>query len=253
MRSPLPPKTSPPQRTRPGARLKSGREMGEMDALRGIGLLLRKPQLWAMAVGPMLGVVAAYVLAGVAGALALVPHLKGWLGGLPGGDWLVGLSEVALVLLYLLVFPFLFTLLGGVFFGFVFEPLSLAIEREAAGAAPPATPLRFGALLRDSLARLVLNGVLGLAAFVFGFALGPIPGVLAAAIVGLLDYTSPAYLRRGLTLGPQARRLFRPLDGETISFGLVAGLLSLVPLVGVLLMPGLIAGGTLLAMRRERV
>ena len=33
----------------------------------------------------------------------------------------------------------------------------------------------------------------------------------------------------------------------------VAGLLSLLPLVGVLLMPGLIAGGTLLTMRRERV
>jgi CysZ protein len=225
-----------------------------MDALRGIGLLLRTPRLWGLAVGPMVGVIVVYVLVGVAGAVALVPHLKGWLGGLLGGEWLLGLSELALVLLYLLVFPFLFTLLGGIFFGLVFEPLSLAVEREAApGVTPPATPLRFGTLLRDALARLALSGALGPAALAFGFVLGPIPGVLAAALVGLLDYTSPAYLRRGYTLGPQARRLFRPLDGDTIAFGVVAGLLSLVPLAGVLLMPGLIAGGTLLAMRRERV
>jgi len=225
-----------------------------MDAFRGIGMLLRTPRLWGLAVGPMLAVVAAYGLLGVAGAVLLVPHLKDWLGGLPGGGWLVGLSEAALVLLYLLIFPFLFTLLGGVFFGFVFEPLSRAVEREAApGAPPPVVALRFGALLSDSLARFALNGLLALAAFLLGFALGPIPGVLAAAVVGLLDYTSPAYLRRGYALGPQARRLFRPLDGATLSFGLVAGLLSLLPLVGVLFMPGLIAGGTLLAIRRERV
>jgi uncharacterized protein involved in cysteine biosynthesis len=69
-------------------------------------------------------------------------------------------------------------------------------------------------------------------------------------LIGLLDYTAPAFLRRGLTLGPQWARLRHGFDRDTAAFALVAGLLSLVPLVGVLLLPGLVAGGTLLVLRR---
>lgn len=223
-----------------------------MDALRGIALLWRTPRLWGLALGPLAAVACAYIALGVAGAVFLFPHITEWLRGVPGGEWLGRLGELAAVVLYLFAFPLFFTLLGGIFFGVVFERLSIAVEQTVTGTAPTPVPLRASATIGDSLARLLVNGALGLGAFLLGFALGPIPGIVAAALVGLLDYTSPAFLRRGVTLGPQTRALFSRLDAPTLSFALVAGLLSLVPFLGVLLMPGLIAGGTLLVCRRAQ-
>ena len=82
--------------------------------------------------------------------------------------------------------------------------------------------------------------------------LGPVPGILSASIIGLLDYTSPMYAHRRKTLGPQWRDLFGSLDAQTVVFALVAGFLSLIPLMGVLMLPGMVAGGTLLFLRREQ-
>jgi CysZ protein len=227
-----------------------------MDALRGIVLVLRSPRLWPYALGPLLGVITVYIVLGIGGGILLLPRLAEWLGRLPGGGFWTIFGEAAAVILYVLLFPFVFILLGGIFFGFVFEPLSLAVERLVAepGETVPSVRLGFAPLFGDTVRRLFVNAGLGLTAFVVGLFLGPfapVPGVLAASVIGILDYPSPAYLRRGHTLRPQARRLFRPLDRDTALFGLIAGLLTLVPILGVLLMPGLIAGGTLLARRRE--
>jgi uncharacterized protein involved in cysteine biosynthesis len=205
----------------------------------------------------LIGIFVLYVLLGTVGGLLLVPRLEAWLSALPNsGMYLIAIEIVAL-LLWLVLFPFLFVLLGGVLFGLVFEPLSRAAEeivlgRDAVNKIPLALPLTKGQLFRDTAARLALNATLGFGAVLFGFVLGPIPGVLAAATIGLLDYTSPAYLRRGVTLQAQSRRLFfRRPNAPTLTFALVAGLLSLIPVVGVLLMPGLVAGGTILVLRRE--
>lgn len=225
-----------------------------MDALRGIGLIVRTPRLWPLCLGPLVGIFALYLLLGGIGGWLLVPRLGEWLAALPNSGGFLIAVEVLAVLVWLLLFPFLFVLLGGVLFGLIFEPLSLATERIVAGDATRKTvPLPSGQLFGDAVSRLALNAFLGLGAFVLGFALGPIPGVLTAAMIGLLDYTSPAYLRRGITLGPQTRLLiFRRPNVATLTFGLVAGLLSLLPVVGVLLMPGLVVGGTLLMLRCER-
>jgi CysZ protein len=222
-----------------------------MDALRGIALTLTTPRLWPLCLGPLLGALVAYAALGVGGYYLVLPHLLQWLDA--SGQWAF-LAGLAAAVLWVLLFPFLFTLLAGGLFGLVFEPLSRAVERIAAGpdATLPEARLSWGVTVQDSIGRLLLNGTLGFGAFLLAFALGPVPGVLAAALIGLLDYTSPAYLRRGLTLGPQARRLLGRRDGATFGFAAVAGLLSLVPFLGVLMMPGLVAGGTLLALRREQ-
>jgi uncharacterized protein involved in cysteine biosynthesis len=225
-----------------------------MDALRGIGLILRTPRLWPLCLGPLVGIVVLYVLLGAVGGVILVPRLEDWLASLPNSGAFLIAIELLAILLWLLLFPFLFVLLGGVLFGLIFEPLSRATEEIALGkkVEDRIPPLTNGQLFGDAVARLALNGFLGLSAFLLGFALGPIPGVIAAALIGLLDYTASAYLRRGITLKSQSRQLFlqRP-NGAVFSFGLVAGLLSLLPIVGVLLMPGLVVGGTLLVLRRE--
>ncbi|MES2462388.1 MAG: EI24 domain-containing protein [Armatimonadota bacterium] len=225
-----------------------------MDALRGIGLIARTPRLWPLCLGPLIGIFVLYLLLGGVGGLLLVPRLETWLSSLPNNGLFLIAAEVLAVLLWLVLFPFLFVLLGGVLFGMIFEPLSRATEEIVLGGSRPqtASPLTAGQLFGDTIARLALNATLGVGAFLLGFVLGPIPGVLAAATIGLLDYTSPAYLRRGVTLSPQSRQLFfRRPNAATVTFALVAGLLSLLPVVGVLLMPGLVAGGTLLVLRRE--
>ena len=225
-----------------------------MDALRGIGLIARTPRLWPLCLGPLIGIVALYLLLGGIGGWLFVPRLETWLAALPNsGGFLIAVEALAVVL-WLLLFPFLFVLLGGVLFGLIFEPLSLAAEQIVSGdATKKKSPLPPKQLFGDAVSRLALNAFLGMGAFILGFALGPIPGILSAAIIGLLDYTASAYLRRGITLGPQTRLLiFRRPNMATLTFGLIAGLLSLLPVVGVLLMPGLVVGGTLLVLRRER-
>lgn len=220
-----------------------------MDAFKGIWLTLTTPRLWPFCLVPLLGAVLVYIALGVGAGFLLVPRLEEWLRNYP--FW-AQLAQLGALVLWIVLFPFYFTVIGGVFFGLVFEPLSREVERIIAspGEAIPETRMGCGASLSDTVARLGVNGSLAIAALLLGLFLGPIPGLFAAAIVGLLDYTSPLFLRRGLTLGPQSRRLLREKDSATLGFGVVAGLLSLVPLIGVLLMPGLIAGGTLLAHRR---
>ena len=240
-----------------GALQRSGRNRclhTNMDAIRGILLTLRTPRLWPYCVAPMLAAMLVYVLLGVAGFFLVVPHLPDWLGRFGiGGAWATG-AEVVAVLLYLLLFPFFFTVIASGFIGLAFDPLSRAVEAVESGPDKgrlAAAPLTLGQTLGDSLARLALNGALGISALLLGLWLGPVPGVIAAATIGLLDYSSPAYLRRGHTLGSQWARLRRRLDGGALGFALVAGVLSLVPFVGLLLAPGLIAGGTLLTRRLE--
>jgi uncharacterized protein involved in cysteine biosynthesis len=74
--------------------------------------------------------------------------------------------------------------------------------------------------------------------------LGP---VLVAGWVGVLDYTSPAFLRYNRTVGEQW-----PVGTKMkgwFGFQIGAGLLSLLPFVNVLMLPALVAGGTSMAVR----
>ncbi|MBC8135991.1 MAG: hypothetical protein H8F28_08915, partial [Fibrella sp.] len=154
--------------------------------------------------------------------------------------------------IWIALFPFLFTLLAGAFAGVIFEPLSLAVERVVRGTdTADIAPLSGSAAFGDTVARLVLSVMLALLSFGLGFVLGPVPGILTASIIGLLDYTSPIYARRGKTLGPQWRDLFGALNARTVTFALAAGFVSLIPIVGVLMLPGMIAGGTLLVLGRD--
>lgn len=207
-----------------------------MDALHGIALIARTPRLWPLCAAPVLAASALYLV-------------LGWLGWHFYATSLEEITQFFAFLAYLVLFPFAFYLLGSGFLGLVFEPLSNAVEKQL-GSEPTTAPLPLKTTLKDTLQRLLLNGCLGLLSFGLGFVLGPIAGFLSAALIGLLDYTAPAYLRRGKTLGRQAHHLFTKPDLYTLSFATVAGLLSLIPFIGLFLAPGLVVGGTLLARRR---
>ena len=221
-----------------------------MDILHGTALLWRTPRLWGLALAPLFVAVLLYIALGVGGGVIMIPLLKQWAAG-AGPAWL---ATAGFVVVWILLFPFLFTLLAGAFAGVVFEPLSLAVEkivRGERGDAVPHTPITGGAAFGDTLARLCLSVALAGTAFVTGFVFGIVPGILAASAVGLLDYTAPFYARRGKTLGAQWRDLSGAPDAPTALFAVCAGFLSLLPVIGVLMLPGMVAGGTLLALRRE--
>lgn len=226
-----------------------------MDILHGTLLLWRNPRLWGLCVGPLFAAVFLYIALGIGGGMLLVPYLQQWAGKI-GPEWL---GTVGFVAVWIVLFPFLFTLLAGAFAGVIFEPLSLAVEKVVRGGSGTAAtdaadvaPLSGGAAFRDTLARLALSVTLALLSFGLGFVFGPVPGILAASVIGLLDYTSPIYARRGKTLGPQGRDLFGAFNARTVTFALAAGFVSLIPIVGVLMLPGMVAGGTLLVLGRDR-
>ncbi|WP_309721472.1 EI24 domain-containing protein [Armatimonas sp.] len=207
-----------------------------MDALKGIGFLLKHPRLWPLALVPGLIASVLYVI-------------LGWIGWQRYGAGLEEGARVAAFLLYLVLFPFAFYLLGSSFLGLVFDPLSRETER-LLGAEVPVCPLNFWQLFGDTCKRLLLNGGICLLAFGLGAAVGPVAGVLGAGLVSLLDYTSPAFLRRGTTLRVQMRLLLKKPDVYTLTFAVAAGLLSLVPFLGLFLAPSFIVGGVFLARRR---
>lgn len=223
-----------------------------MDILHGTLLLWRTPRLWPLCLGPLVAAFLLYVVLAIAGFYFVVPSLEHWLLQVGIGGTANGLLGTTVFVVWLLLFPFLFILFGGAFAGLIFEPLSLAVEKLKSGETrEPAPALTFGQTILDTVARLFLAVLLGILALVLGIWMGPIPGIVVASILGLLDYTSPVYARRGKTLGPQLRDLFARLDGSTVAFAIGAGLLSLIPFVGLLMLPGMVAGGTLLTLRRE--
>ena len=216
-----------------------------MDILRGTVLLWRNPRLWGIALAPLFAAVVLYTALGVGGGFVMIPLLREWFGGsVP--PWL---AAAGFVVAWVLLFPFLFALLVGAFAGVIFEPLSLAVERVVRGETVP----KSGATVpfTDTLARLTLAVTLAALSLLLGFVFGVVPGILAASMVALLDYTSPAFARRGKLLSAQWRELIAKPKPDAASFALVAGLFSVLPIIGVLMIPGMVAGGTLLALRRE--
>lgn len=221
----------------------------DMDIFRGTFLLWRTPRLWGLALAPLFAALVIYAALGYFGYALAVPYLKQWAAGV-GVPWFAAVGFVAV---WILLFPFLFTLVGGAFAGIIFDPLSKAVEKTVRGDAPvhTETPLSGGAVLGDTLARLALSAVLAMLAFGFGFVAGVIPALIVASILALLDYSAPVYSRRGKTLAAQWRDLLGAPDFDTATFALAAGFVSVLPVIGVLMVPGMVAGATLLVLRRE--
>jgi CysZ protein len=223
------------------------------EVFAGIALLAKTPRLWPLALGPLIGAFILYALLGITGGFWLVPLLEERLGEA------AVFGKITALLLWLLLFPYLFLVLASAFTGIAFEPLARAVEQHVTGTTPPQIPLTHLQSFQDSATRLFVNVTIGLTiggvAFVAGLffpPLSPVLSVLAASVIGLLDYTSVGYLRQGKTLRAQWKHLRSNLGADVFGFALVAGLLSLVPLLGVLFMPSLIAGGTLLALKKQK-
>jgi len=231
--------------------------------VRGLGIVIGSPGLWAIGLLPAL--LALVVLLALLGGLvvelpavvaALTPFAGGWnpadrdaLRLVVGVVVAVGALWVALV-----SYTALALAIGQPFY----EVISARVDARQGGVPDAPEAGRWwrgvGRALRDGVLLVALTAGLSVALFVLGFV--PLIGQTAVPVLGAcvtgwflaVELSAIALERRGLRLGDRLRLLWRRRL-LTIGFGLAVFVLFLIPLGAVLGMPGAIAGGTLLARR----
>ena len=231
--------------------------------VRGLGIVIRSPGLWAIGLLPAL--LALVVLLGLLGGLAvalpgiaaaLTPFAAGW--SRDARDAVRLLVEVAIAIgavwMALVSYTALAIAIGQPFY----EMIAGRVDAREGGVPDVPDAGRWwrgiGRAVRDGLLLVALTAGLSVALFALGFV--PLIGqtvvpVLGASVTGwflAVELSAIALERRGLRLGDRLRLLWRRRL-LTIGFGLAVFVLFLIPLGAVLGMPGAIAGGTLLARR----
>jgi uncharacterized protein involved in cysteine biosynthesis len=196
-----------------------------------------------------MGISALVFLAIVAlGYVLLVPRIADLLEWMrvPGG--VAGtLGVVIYGILWWFAAGVVFLGLAGFFSSLLWEKLSLEVERKVKGSAP-VSRIPIGVVLLDSASRMIFSMSIAVMALLFGFWCIPIAIVLAGWLA-LYDYTAPAFLRRGVPFSRQFRRAFRCKGWK--GFALSCGILTLLPVINMILMPGLVAGGTIMCAESE--
>ncbi len=216
---------------------------------RGVRLSLKDPELRKYLIKPFFWSIFLYLCV----SLSITWMVSAWITDLIAGWQLPGWVEfLGPRLLAFLAWSFV---AGPVFFGlnavlssFMWSDLSYRTEIDQYGSAPRVKNT-VGAELGDSVARLprslgvsFLSLVLGLVGL----------GWVSAYPVGrvcLLDFTAPAYLRRGIFFGEQKVRV--SLIPRSKGFALACGVVSLVPLLNLLCLPGAVIGATLMVRESE--
>lgn len=200
---------------------------------------------WAWSTLIFLGVV-------VLGYFALVPWIQGSLDARLGPDAgyagaLKTLVSLAYLLVWFFIAGFVFLTITSITSSFLWDDLSQRVEENETGLPAPKSSLPTGRIIIDSTSRGVFAIFMAILSLFCGWII-PVAGpVLIAGWLGILDYTSPAFLRYNRTIGTQWPVATR-MKGW-FGFQIGSGLLSLIPLVNVLMLPALVAGGTLMAVR----
>ncbi|MBH5334662.1 EI24 domain-containing protein [Streptomyces pactum] len=171
-----------------------------------------------------------------------------WVGLFRGG--LAVLLVGTCLLLAVITFTAVTLLVGQPFY----ESLSEQVDRSVAGTAPESgLPLWKELLIsaRESLAVVLRVALWGVLVFALGFL--PFVGQTVIPVLGFCisgfflaeELTAVALARRGVPLKTRLR-LLRGRRMLTLGFGVPLTLLFLIPFVAVVLMPGAVAGATLL-------
>lgn len=215
---------------------------------RGIGLVFGQRRYWPFVWRPMLASGAVFLGIFAIGYWLAVPFMAGQLER-------VGLSEritggtalLAYGLLWWFLSGVVFVSMAGLLSSVLWDRLSYEVERSI-DPNPPKEQTNWSEWLIDALPRA------GFAALIFCGSLGcfwllPVSVALASWLC-LYDYTASPYLRRGIPFHKQFGLAIRCKGWPT--FALTCGLLTLLPLVNVLLLPGLVAGGTLMVAEDKR-
>jgi CysZ protein len=229
--------------------------------LRGLGLVARSPRLLLLGLVP-----GAISFAVVLTALGFLLWFAGDIAAVLtwfADDWsepvrqvfrsLVTVAvDVAGLILAVVTFTALTLTIGDPFY----EAISKRVDDRFGGVSEIEAPWHrtFAWNLADSLRLLLLSLSASVVLFVLGFI--PVVGqtvvpVMGAVIGGWLlavEISGVPFNRRGLRLR-ERRRLLRANRALTLGFGVPVFVVFLVPFVAVLVMPGAVAGSTLLTRR----
>ena len=234
------------------------------DAAKGFGYLLQGQRWVAMhrrrfGFGLLPGLIALVLYLAAIVALGLfvgdivawaTPFADHWASPWPGV--LRGFLDVLLMVLCLFLAVITFTALTLVVGQPFYQALAEHVDRsESSGGVPPGQDLSVIRLIGDGIALVLRAAVWGVLLFAAGFL--PVVGqtvvpVLGIGVTGFFlvhELTTFAMQRRGIDLRRQLK-LLRARRMLVWGFGIPLALAFLVPFVAVLLMPGAVAGATLL-------
>lgn len=222
--------------------------------LEGTALVFRTPRLWRFILQPLLIAALAFVFVTAGAYWLIVPPLNARIGSMihPGqalGDLLVFFTSGLYFGLVVLASGLLFLTFASFFSSAMWSGLSKEVERMTTGEAVD-TKLTFSAIVGDSVSRGMFAIGVTLLSLCCGWTFFGLPAIFFAGYLGLHDYTSAAFLRRGVTF-PEQISYTRHLP-RRFGFLLSAGLLTLIPVVNVIMLPCLVAGGTLMVLAKER-
>ena len=212
--------------------------------LRGFGYMSKNPKLWRYAWGPVILTVLLYVALLVVLQVSIRPLVDNLApDSVPILSSLPIVGGIVLFLLWLVAANFVIIAISSLFSGLLWGKLSLTVENDLYGHAPD---VRLGCLpqVKDMVLRLFQAAIAVVLLIPFGWL-----GAVIAGFLGLVEFSAPAYARRGVLYPAQLRVLrLRPALG----FGIGSGLLSLIPFVFVLVMPALVVGATIMVRESEK-
>lgn len=200
-----------------------------------------RPYVW----GPMAIAGIVFLAITVLAYFWITPIAQDWIARM-GIDRAYGsiLGSIAFFVLWWLISSVLYLGIAGILSSFLWERLSLEIERMEGTLPNPEVKVGCGGISYDTAIRAVISVAVALSALFLGWVCFGLVGILLVGWLGLMDYTSCAFARRGVLIDRQFKAVLSCQGWK--SFLISAGVIALFPLFNVLLLPGLVAGGTLL-------
>lgn len=205
-----------------------------------------RPYVW----GPMAIAGGLFVLITFLAYVWITPWVQDWLSRV-GIDraYSALIGGVAFFVIWWLISMTLYLGLAGILSSFLWEKLSIEVERlEGTLPAESASP-GCGGTVYDTILRGILSIFIAIFTLLTGWLCFGVVGIFLAGFLGLLDYSSCAFARRGVLIDRQFGAV-RKCKGWK-SFLIASGAVALFPFINVLMLPALVAGGTLLATSRE--
>jgi CysZ protein len=200
-----------------------------------------RPYVWR----PLLISLALFIAILVAGYLLLLPLFSGWAHHFGMSSFI---GAIIATLVYILVLWFFSVTIYLTLAGLVSSWLWGALSEKVESTLRPVSPMNFPPFLVDAIPRTLFSLFIVFCTLVGGF-FGVWPAILFAGWLSLYDYTSSYYLRRRIPFGRQFTLVYENRRWASFAFG--CGMLTLIPFLNIILLPALVAGGTLMCVESE--
>lgn len=219
--------------------------------LRGMRLVYGERRLRPYVWGPMAFAAGLFVLITILAYFWLTPWVQEWLGRV-GIDRAYGalIGGVAFFIVWWLLSMTLYLGLAGILSSFLWERLSVEIERMEGALTAEPSKVGCGGTAYDTILRTGLSLLIAVLTLATGWLCFGVVGIFLAGFLGLLDYSSCAFARRGVLVDRQWSAVRRCPGWKGFLIG--SGFVALFPFVNVLMLPALVAGGTLLCLKGEQ-